>query len=47
MVGAASRTSGYIIIYNEIQIKIWTKPKALWGCTGIRHIVLGIIKIIS
>jgi len=29
MVGAASRTSGYIIIYNEIQIKIWTKPKAL------------------
>ena len=46
MVGAASRTSGYIIIYNEIQIKIWTKPKSLWGYTGNRHIVLGIIKII-
>jgi len=29
MIGAASGTSGYIIIYNEIQIKIWTKPKAL------------------
>jgi len=45
-VGAASRTSRYIIIHNKIQIKIWPKPKAFWGCTGKRHIILGKIKII-
>jgi len=27
MIGATFRTSGYIIIYNEIQIKIWKNQK--------------------
>ena len=52
-VGAASRTSiPAIIIYNEIQIKIWPKIKLVGdvtetgNVTETRHTVLGIVKYI-